>query len=184
MRGRSPLARRYLAGASVAELADEFGVTAPTIHRRLRAEGITPIGRRDRRIARARLGDLEARLAAGESVDAVAKGAGVSYRTAAEHAAAVDPTTVSDHVHERAAEAWAIYSAGATLARTGAQMGVHPRSVRTWLVRAGYELRPPGRPFQDADVDTLQRQLAAASQAGDRRAIANLRRKVNRRASD
>jgi DNA-binding CsgD family transcriptional regulator len=148
-------------GASCAELARAYGVTADVVRRRLAARGVrAPLGApRLRRVTAAQVADLYVRD--GLTMTQIAAQYGVSRWLVAARLeeAAVTPRPRGNPVP--VAEAAARYQDGASLAALAARYSVSAGTLSRQLTAAGVTVRRPGGRRKDIPVDQAATLYAA-----------------------
>jgi len=142
------LARRYLDGATVAELAAANRVHPATIYRRLHVLGVAPRGpldRRDRTQIAGRLTRrwLTVRLARGDAIRSIAHQAGVDPHSVLR---AISDHHLADLARPVDVEVRDLYETGLSYTAIAARLDIHQRTVMRRLQRAGGTPRPRGRP--------------------------------------
>jgi hypothetical protein len=147
--------RRYERGATVAEVAADFGISSDRVGKLFRRYGfpIERAARRTKQVERAR--ELYGLYLQGLTTAEVGTRAGLSEVRVGQifsdfslplRSRAESPGVIRrrERAHERAREMYALYEAGATLEDVGARFGVTGAAVREAFVRAGLPRRRSG----------------------------------------
>ena len=177
------MARRYVAGDSVAKVAAQAGLRPMKTHRLLVAHGVKMRARHDHRLHReSKAGLPPARMVelyhAGHSVEKVARLAGLSATNArrilVDHGVQIRPRllrpgTPVEHWPFLPAEMAARYRAGESAASLAALAGVKVATIREVLVALGNPLRSPlGTPkARLADLRFSPKKIAELYLEGD-----------------
>jgi hypothetical protein len=130
-----------------------------------------------------------ARLADGATVTGIAAEAGVSRQTAHTWQSRHGLDSPNAKTRPTPARLQRLYDRYGSSARVATEIGVSTDTARRWLIAAGVELAPVGRPAAHLDVDALRSRRAAGATLNELAAeagvsVETLRRHLAESASD
>ncbi len=146
------LARLWAAGATIAEISDETGVSKEIVRDRLRRAGLVGYRWREnhrhiQEVLESRGAELAAAYEAGGSITGLAAGAGISVPALRSFLISRglvirNPYRQTQEILEtRGAELAAAYEAGASFKGLAAETGVNHNTIRTFLLARGVTIR-------------------------------------------